>query len=198
MHAFAALMLAHPPAPPPSRQVLMRLSKSFELTPEHVLAFGSSLLIISRATSGIPAAFAEEASMTPAVCSLECNKECNIVAPGNKGYCESNCKEFCESQLPMAGDTGAASKDCSGYKTDKAQAYCATQNTKALMAAETTVGKDLGIFGDSGISYSKGVEELFATAFGATRQNQNVNKANVGAFASDIASAAVSAASGGK
>lgn len=54
--------------------------------------------------------------------------------------------------------------------------------------------KDLGIFGDSGVSYSKGVEDFFATAFGATRQSKNVNKANVGEFASDVFTAAKAAA----
>ena len=49
-----------------------------------------------------------------------------------------------------------------------------------------------GIFGDSGVSYSKGVEDLFATAFGATRQNKNV-RGDVGGFASDIGSAAEAA-----
>jgi hypothetical protein len=47
-----------------------------------------------------------------------------------------------------------------------------------------------GIFGDSGVAYSKGVEDLFATAFGATRQNKNVKEADLGAFAADIGDAA--------
>jgi len=58
------------------------------------------------------------------------------------------------------------------------------------------LNKDLGIFGDSGVSYSKGVEDFFATAFGATRQSKNVNKADVGDFASDVLSAAKAAAVG--
>ena len=43
-----------------------------------------------------------------------------------------------------------------------------------------------GIFGDSGVSYSKGVEDLLATAFGATQQAKPVNQANVDQFAGEI------------
>ena len=50
-----------------------------------------------------------------------------------------------------------------------------------------------GIFGDSGVSYSSGVEDLLATAFGAKQQAKNVNSADVGGFASDIGNAAKSA-----
>ena len=59
-----------------------------------------------------------------------------------------------------------------------------------------STNNDLGIFGDSGVSYSKGVEDLFATVFGATRQSKNVNTADVDGFTSDIASAAKAAVFG--
>ena len=49
-----------------------------------------------------------------------------------------------------------------------------------------SAGKTGGIFGDSGVSYSKGVEDLLATAFGATQQAKPVNQANVDQFAGEI------------
>ena len=51
----------------------------------------------------------------------------------------------------------------------------------------------MGIFGDSGVSYSSGVEDLLATAFGATRQSKNVNEANLDEFAGDVADKAAKA-----
>ena len=101
--------------------------------------------------------------------------------------------------LAKARVAANGAKDCSMYKTDKAKAYCASQNQKAAAsasaAAKPMTGLEMnnGIFGDSGVSYSKGVEDLFATAFGATRQNKNVREADVGGFASDIGSAAKAA-----
>ena len=52
------------------------------------------------------------------------------------------------------------------------------------------------MFGDSGITYSKGVEDLFSVAFGATRQSKDPTKADVGGFTDDVARAAVKAISG--
>ena len=48
-----------------------------------------------------------------------------------------------------------------------------------------------GIFGDSGAaSYSQGVEDLLASAFGATRQSKNVNEANLDDYTGEILSKA--------
>ena len=150
-------------------------------------------------------AFADEPDAVP--CDQACFKECNAIAPGNEGYCRDQCTTYCAEQGPTGAsdvlrtDVTAANgaKDCSMYKTDKAKAYCASQNQKAAAsasaAAKPMTGLEMnnGIFGDSGVSYSKGVEDLFATAFGATRQNKNVREADVGGFASDIGSAAKAA-----
>ena len=59
----------------------------------------------------------------------------------------------------------------------------------ALAAAKGDLSKNLGIFGDSGVEYSNGVEDFFATIFGAKQQNTNINKADIGAFTDDIAKA---------
>ena len=50
--------------------------------------------------------------------------------------------------------------------------------------------------GDSGVGYSKGFEDLFATAFGAKRQSKKINEANVGEFASEVGEAFRTAVSG--
>jgi hypothetical protein len=80
------------------------------------------------------------------------------------------------------------------YSTDKARAYCVADKTKKVTKADAAPSSSLqmnnGIFGDSGVSYSKNVEDLFGTVFGATRQNKDVRKADVGAYASDISNAA--------
>ena len=86
-------------------------------------------------------------------------------------------------------------KDCKEqYKTKAAVDYCETQKEEGKMAAVR--GKDLGIFGDSGVSYSSGIEDLFATAFGAKRQNKPVGEADFGGFASEVGEAAKAAVLG--
>uniref|UniRef100_A0A7S0ITZ2 Uncharacterized protein n=1 Tax=Calcidiscus leptoporus TaxID=127549 RepID=A0A7S0ITZ2_9EUKA len=110
-------------------------------------------------------------------CRRDCFRECNSVAPGNPGYCAAQCDGYCD-EAGMTGKMDVLRSDPSD----------ATQ--------KNDLNKDLGIFGDSGVSYSKGVEDFFATAFGATRQSKNVNKADVGDFASDVLSAAKAAAVG--
>jgi hypothetical protein len=55
-----------------------------------------------------------------------------------------------------------------------------------------------GIFGDSGVAYSRGAEDFFATAFGATRQSKDVRKANAGEFAGEVGNAFKAAITGGK
>jgi len=103
-------------------------------------------------------------------CEPACIRECDGVAPGNLDYCKEQCKSFCDSQGPTGTDANLTPE----------QKQLSTNN---------------GLFGDSGISYSKAVEDLFATAFGAKRQNQNVNEADVGGFADDIFNAAKKAIS---
>ena len=149
-------------------------------------------------------ALAEEATVP---CPVACFKECNSVAPGNEGYCRTQCDDYCASEGPTgsadvlrsdvtASAAAAAGKDCSTYKTDKGRACCQAENAKAAQAAiqaakpKTGLEMNNGIFGDSGVAYSKGVEDLFATAFGATRQNKSVKDADLGGFASDIGDAA--------
>jgi len=162
---------------------------------KQLLAVGGAVLISSAA----PVLAADEVMTTPQ-CKLECNKECNAAAPGNKDYCATNCDDYCESfnpgsaALAIASDTKpvAAAKDCSKYKSKEALQWCDEQNEKALAPVKPG-GTDLGAFGDLGVTYSKGVEDLFATAFGATRQNKNVKEADVGAFAGDIGTAALKA-----
>jgi len=107
--------------------------------------------------------------MTSAECKASCFKECNTVAPGNKAYCASQCDSFCDASGAAAADKPADLPD---------------------------VSKDLGIFGDSGVGYSKGFEDLFATAFGAKRQSKKINEANVGEFASEVGEAFRTAVSG--
>ena len=140
-------------------------------------------------------------------CDQACFKECNAIAPGNEAYCRDQCNTYCAEQGPTGASdvlrsdvtAGSAASDCSRYQTEKAKAYCASQNQKAAAgasaAAKPATGLEMnnGIFGDSGVSYSKGVEDLFANAFGATRQSKDVKEADVGAFASDIGSAAKAA-----
>ena len=146
------------------------------------------------------AALAATATPEGVPCDKACFKECNAIAPGNEGYCKSQCDSYCADAGPVgAADVlrtdvtaAAPTKDCSVYKTEKAKGYCEGQNQKAVADALPKTGLEMnnGIFGDSGVSYSKGVEDLFATAFGATRQNKNIKEADVGAFATDIGDAA--------
>ena len=126
--------------------------------------------------------------LTPAACKLECFRECNNLAPGNQGYCTTQCDTYCDSLptektgkgdvLRSDADSATASVKLGGSEEREAAAAGALNN---------------GIFGDSGVSYSSGVEDLFATVFGAKRQAKNVNEADIGGFASDIGSAAKAA-----
>ena len=104
-------------------------------------------------------------------CNADCFRECDAVAPGNQGYCKTQCDDYCASVGPTGADdvlrsdvtaapavpVAAPSKDCSGFKTDKAKAYCESQNVKTT-APKSSLQMNNGIFGDSGVSYSSGVE----------------------------------------
>lgn len=186
---------------PPPRATQQRAETALPLATgrRQVLSLGSALLLSS--VAGVQASVAEDAPMTKAECRASCNTECNTVAPGNKDYCAAQCEDFCDNLDPTAvgspaSEKQAPAKDCSGYKSAEAKAYCAKENEKALALARPA-SKDLGIFGDSGVSYSKGVEDLFATAFGAKQQNKNVKEADIGGFASDVGTAAVKVLTGG-
>jgi len=146
-------------------------------------------------------------------CQLDCFKECNKVALGSGAYCTSSCDTYCAEvgddyqndvvrgeATPKAIDTSK----CDVYKTDAAKKYCGEQAVSAAKASRAAGAADdasplamnNGIFGDSGVTYSKGLEELFGVVFGANRQNQDVSKANVGEFGGDIANAAKKAFEG--
>ena len=138
-----------------------------------------------------------------------CFRECDALVPGNAGYCRKQCDDYCaagNSAVPSDAGNSAVPSDAEDltaeirascekrYETDKARAYCVADKTKKLKKADAAPSSSLqmnnGIFGDSGVSYSKNVEDLFGTVFGATRQGRNVNKADVGGYASDISNAA--------
>jgi hypothetical protein len=138
----------------------------------------------------------------------DCVRECNLVAPGNVGYCQAQCTSYCEDVGAAYGKSdvlrGDAStlksesgRDCSSYKTDAAKAYCQKSAVAAAAPPPSPMSMNNGIFGDSGVSYSKGLEDLLASAFGATRQAQPRNEANVDAYAGEIYEKA-KAAIGGK
>jgi len=131
-------------------------------------------------------------------------------------YCEEQAALPAEEQdgLMQAGAAAAPAatpaqvqEECNKkYKTDAAIEFCVKDAQKAAVAAKQkvgfddagnaraqNVGKDMGIFGDSGVTYGKGLEDLFATAFGATRQTKP-NEVNVDSFKSEIFEAAKRAA----
>jgi hypothetical protein len=51
--------------------------------------------------SSLPAVFLgrlahADGEITSATCKAECFKECNMVAPGNQGYCATQCDSYCD------------------------------------------------------------------------------------------------------
>lgn len=163
------------------------------------------------ASSSAALAATTEAVAAPGDCRKDCFRECNALAPGNQAYCAAQCDSYCDGLGALGKDdvvrsdlsdaeasaaapavASSAAKDCSVYKTDAAAKYCEKENKEkaaALAAAKGDLSKNLGIFGDSGVEYSNGVEDFFATIFGAKQQNTNINKADIGAFTDDIAKA---------
>eukprot|EP00965_Chrysotila_dentata_P225911 6195068-Pleurochrysis_carterae.AAC.4 len=79
------------------------------------------------------AAFAADADL--ASCRKDCFKECNALAPGNQAYCAQQCDDYC-ADAEVTGAADVLRSDPSSPSTEN----------------------NLGIFGDSGVSYSKGVE----------------------------------------
>ena len=61
------------------------------LSRRNVLCLGASLPAV---WVGQPAFAADE--ITPSNCKAECFKECNMVAPGNKQYCATQCDSYCD------------------------------------------------------------------------------------------------------
>jgi hypothetical protein len=115
-------------------------------------------------------------------CNADCVKECNQVAPGNKEYCQNQCDAYCAEE-------GAKGK---GDVLRSDPSLTKEENTELK-----SIQMNNGIFGDSGaVSYSKGIEDLLATTFGATRQAKPLNKAEVGNFVNDISDAAKAAIKG--
>lgn len=146
------------------------------------LSLGSALLV----NGVVPASFAADKAMTPQQCRVDCNKECNRVTPGNKDYCSEQCEDFCDTMDPTVAGSPAAEKqislkDCSKYNSKEAKAYCDRENKKAI-ALKNPSREDLGIFGDSGVSYGRGVEDAIASAFGAKQQNKNVKEADIDGY----------------
>ena len=101
------------------------------------------------------------------------------MAPGSGAYCTSSCDTYCADvgddyqRDVVRGEATPAAVDtskCDVYKTDAAKKYCGEQavstakKSKAAAAAEdaSPLSMNNGIFGDSGVTYSKGVEELCA------------------------------------
>ena len=109
-------------------------------------------------------------------CQLDCFRECNKVAPGSGAYCTSQCDTYCEevgdsyqSDVVRGEATPAPAvadgKDCGKqFKTEAAVKYCEGQKVAAAKAAQPydPLAMNNGIFGDSGVTYSKGVEDLLA------------------------------------
>ena len=153
-------------------------------------------------------------------CFKECNKVVPGSGAYCTSTCSSYCEEQAalpaeeQDGLMQAGAAAAPAatqaqvqEECNKkYKTDAAIEFCVKDAQKAAVAAKQkvgfddagnaraqNVGKDMGIFGDSGVTYGKGLEDLFATAFGATRQTKP-NEVNVDSFKSEIFEAAKRAA----
>ena len=135
-------------------------------------------------------------------CLSGCFKECSAITKSGP-YCAESCDAYCSEggatgtddvlRSDVTGQT-AEKKDCGTYKTDKARAWCAGENERTLAALRANdIDKNLGLFGDSGVTYGKGLEDLFATAFGATRQSQPLSQADIGSFADEIGAAATRA-----
>ena len=98
------------------------------------------------------------------------------MAPGSGAYCTSSCDTYCaevgddyQKDVVRGEATPAAdTSKCDAYKTDAAKKYCGEQavsKAKATRAADAAqdaspLAMNNGIFGDSGVTYSKGLEEL--------------------------------------
>ena len=63
-------------------------------------AFGRQAAVVGAAVllsvGPTPAALAEN-------CQLDCFRECDAVAPGNKGYCSKQCDAYCEEVGNLGG-----------------------------------------------------------------------------------------------
>jgi len=103
-----------------------------------------------------------------------------LVAPGNGDYCKTQCQSFCDDAGSSYGQSGGAT------------------SSAAPAAAASPMQMNNGIFGDSGVSYSKGVEDLLSSAFGATRQSKPLQEADVDAYTGEIFQKATKAFLGGQ
>ena len=155
------------------------------------------LLPAALAAALLPPHAARAAEAVAGDCITDCNRECNNVAPGNQGYCATQCADYCKDN-PMGGQSDVVSADlseCDSYKSAEGRDYCKRKLTKASAPAppSSPLSANNGIFGDSGVTYSKGVEDLLASAFGATRQNKDLKEAKVDEFAGEVAEKAKAA-----
>ena len=135
-------------------------------------------------------------------CSSYCEEQAALPAEEQDGLIKAGA-----AAAPAATPAQVQEARCNKkYKTDAAIEFCVKDAQKAAVAAKQkvgfddagnaraqNVGKDMGIFGDSGVTYGKGLEDPFATAFGATRQTKP-NEVNVDSFKSEIFEAAKRAA----
>ena len=147
----------------------------------HALALSCATLLTCGAT--VPSLAASPSQLA---CSADCFRECEVIAPGNGGYCASQCESHCPSLGP------------DGYDPEKRSEKTPTSQAELPSDVPRVTAQNNGIFGDSGISYSKGTEDLFATVFGAKRQSKDLDKADVGSFASEVGEAARVAILGGE
>jgi len=79
------------------------------LSRRNALALGASLPAIFLGRGAFAAEPVAPAAVNPATCKPDCFKECNTVAPGNQGYCASQCDNFCDEAAkadPIENDSG--------------------------------------------------------------------------------------------
>mmetsp|Transcript_2205 Transcript_2205/g.4638 ORF Transcript_2205/g.4638 Transcript_2205/m.4638 type:complete len:187 (+) Transcript_2205:1-561(+) len=127
-------------------------------------------------------------------CQLSCFRECDRVAPGNREYCSRQCDSYC-AEVEAEGQADVLRSDPSEAAPSAAKIAVGGGSSKQGQSDRSS-SKDLGIFGDSGVSYSSGVEDLLATAFGAKRQSKPVGEADIAGFALEIGEAAKNAVLG--
>ena len=172
-------------------------SSSLTTSRRHALGLAGVALLGLEALPAYAAEAESDPRSSPS-CAKDCFRECDIVAPGNQQYCKTQCDDYCASGGPVGKDdvlrsdvtaaapVAAGKGDCSNYKTDAAKAYCQKELAADNAAAGPPKEMNNGIFGDSGVSYSKGVEDLLATAFGATRQAKPLSEAKVDEFGGEV------------
>ena len=167
--------------------VALRLSPLASMLQERLAAAGPHALALSTAAllavSPPGAVLAEDG----ALCTADCFRECNALAPGNEGYCTAQCDTYCESLGP------------NGYDPSKRDTTQSDKEDERALAERNKLLVNNGIAGDLGaVKTSSGVEDLLAAAFGAKRQSKDVNKADIGEYASELTATAAKVVLGGQ